>query len=294
MSRLGVEGEVPPSMGSSRCVLLAICRMTLLVEDSLPLSSSPRYQRSCLTRLWSYMREMAGSALASTISTRSRVPWKKGQCSYISLRMSSLLSLIAASSASPMPSHTGRCRRVWVQAKIQGMARSVSMPPSLLRLAGREPMLRRPSSLTGVALLKYSTNSGLWNTMARYSLHEAAARRVIMLRHSSLGAGGGSMHASSTALVYRSRVLKHTSRSPHCCSMISPCTVTRRVPWMVPEGWLLMAMWVGPPPRPTVPPLPWNSTSFTPCSLATAVIFSWASYRAHAAARRPASLPESE
>ena len=38
--------------------------------------------------------------------------------------------------ASPMPSHTGRWKRVCVQAKIQGMARSVSRPVRALRLAG--------------------------------------------------------------------------------------------------------------------------------------------------------------
>lgn len=37
--------------------------------------------------------------------------------------------------------------RTWVQAKIQGMARSVSMPPLLARAEGRLPMLSRPSSL---------------------------------------------------------------------------------------------------------------------------------------------------
>ena len=32
-------------------------------------------------------------------------------------------------------------------------------------------------------------------------------------------------------------------------------------PSRVPDGWARIASWVGPPPRPTVPPRPWNSRS---------------------------------
>lgn len=51
--------------------------------------------------------------------------------------------------------------------------------------------------------------------------------------------------------------------------------VTRREPLMVPGGWLRMAKWVGPPPRPTVPPRPWNRVSFTLYFSATAASFSY-------------------
>jgi hypothetical protein len=53
--------------------------------------------------------------------------------------------------ASPAPSHTGKWNRVWVQAKIHGIARSVEMPPDGLRFEGRDPMFIAPSSATGVA-----------------------------------------------------------------------------------------------------------------------------------------------
>ena len=66
--------------------------------------------------------------------------------------------------ASPAPSHTGRWKRVCVQAKIQGIARSVSMPPPALRLLGREPMFMVPSSATGVAELKYLHSTRTVNT----------------------------------------------------------------------------------------------------------------------------------
>ncbi len=42
-------------------------------------------------------------------------------------------------------------------------------------------------------------------------------------RNSGLGATVGLSEDSSTALVYRSSVRKHTSFSPNCCSRVSPC-----------------------------------------------------------------------
>lgn len=48
--------------------------------------------------------------------------------------------------------------------------------------------------------------------------------RSMAWRHSGLGGVVGLREASRTALVYRSRVRKHSSFSPNCCSMTSPCT----------------------------------------------------------------------
>ena len=47
------------------------------------------------------------------------------------------------------------------------------------------------------------------------------------------------------------------------------CSVMRREPCTLPGGCDWMARWEGPPPRPTVPPRPWNSVIFTPASLHT-------------------------
>ena len=82
--------------------------------------------------------------------------------------------------------------------------------------------------------------------------------------------------------------------SPNLACTISPCSVMRRLPCTLPGGWLWIARCIGPPPRPMEPPRPWNSVSRTPCALHTATISSWQVYSAQAAARRPASLPESE
>ncbi|BAS74428.1 Os01g0758350 [Oryza sativa Japonica Group] len=48
--------------------------------------------------------------------------------------------------AAPKPSHTGRWNRVCVQAKIQGIARSDSMPPLGFRFDGLLPIFILPYS----------------------------------------------------------------------------------------------------------------------------------------------------
>ena len=54
-----------------------------------------------------------------------------------------------------------------------------------------------------------------------------------------------------------------------CREMTSPCSVTLISPSRVPHGCARIASWVGPPPRPTVPPRPWKSRSRTPWRAAT-------------------------
>ena len=49
----------------------------------------------------------------------------------------------------------------------------------------------------------------------------------------------------------------------------SPCSVMRSSPVKLSMGWAKMARWVGPPPRPTVPPRPWKRRRVTPHSRAT-------------------------
>ena len=63
--------------------------------------------------------------------------------------------------------------------------------------------------------------------------------------------------------------------------MTSPCSVTLISPSSVPHGWARIASWVGPPPRPTVPPRPWKSRSRTPCRPATSRSARWARWISH-------------
>ncbi|BAD73102.1 unknown protein [Oryza sativa Japonica Group] len=241
---------------------------------------------------------MPGSPLAKTISRRSMVTRKKGHSSYISRSVArpppASLCCMACLNAAPKPSHTGRWNRVCVHAKIHGMARSDSMPPPGFRFDGRLPMFIRPYSVSGVAARKYSTKRGSWNTMERYSSVATVAMSSSRRRHSGFGDTGGFMPCSRVAAVNLCSVRKQRFSSPNDFSMTSPWTVTRSEPLTVFGGWDRMARWLGPPPRPTVPPRPWKMVSFTPCRSATPTISSWALYSCHAADSRPASLPESE
>ena len=63
--------------------------------------------------------------------------------------------------ADPKPYQAGNATRHWPQLKLQGMARRSSMARVALREAGREPMLSSAISRIGVALKKYSVNSGV-------------------------------------------------------------------------------------------------------------------------------------
>ncbi len=74
----------------------------------------------------------------------------------------------------------------------------------------------------------------------------------------------------------------------------SPCSVRRSAPLKLSSGWAKMARWVGPPPRPTVPPRPWKRRSLTPVSRATSWRARWALKISHVLVNMPPSLFESE
>ena len=55
----------------------------------------------------------------------------------------------------------------------------------------------------------------------------------------------------------------------------------------VPAGCARMASWVGPPPRPTVPPRPWNRRIRAPCSVPSEITRCCARYSSHDDATMP-------
>ena len=69
---------------------------------------------------------------------------------------------------------------------------------------------------------------------------------------------------SSAAASVSSRFSRARLGSRYLSEMTSPCSVSLISPSSVPQGWARIASWVGPPPRPTVPPRPWNSRRRTP------------------------------
>jgi hypothetical protein len=74
----------------------------------------------------------------------------------------------------------------------------------------------------------------------------------------------------------------------------SPCSVMRISPLKLSSGCAKMARCVGPPPRPTVPPRPWNRRSVTPHSRATSCRARCAFQISQVLAIMPPSLFESE
>ena len=68
----------------------------------------------------------------------------------------------------------------------------------------------------------------------------------------------GRARASREAAIISSRLRSARTTSEYFQLRTSPCSVMRSSPVKLSRGWAKMARWVGPPPRPTVPPRPWK------------------------------------
>ena len=77
--------------------------------------------------------------------------------------------------------------------------------------------------------------------------------------------------ASSEAAIISSKFHSASTGSAYFQFSTSPCSVIRICPEKSCAGCARIARCVGPPPRPTVPPRPWNRRSFTLHSRATAM-----------------------
>jgi hypothetical protein len=124
------------------------------------------------------------------------------------------------------------------------------------RRAGRLPMLIVASSGSGVAARKYGTKPGVSYTTLRYSAAASAARRSMQWCQAGSGGASGATVASSVAVVYTSSVRTAMSTRPNFASIVSPCSVRRSEPVIARAGCDWIARYVGPPPRPMLPPRP--------------------------------------
>ena len=97
------------------------------------------------------------------------------------------------------------------------------------------------------------------------------------------------MRRLALAAMVVSRLLRASSGSRYLSETTSPCSVILIVPWRVPNGWASIALPVGPPPRPTVPPLPWNNRRVTPCWVATLQTKTFVASLARRAFRMPST-----
>ena len=100
--------------------------------------------------------------------------------------------------------------------------------------------------------------------------------------------------ASNEAASVNSIFSLASDASAYLSLMTSPCSVIFIAPSTDPHGSAMSASYVGPPPRPTDPPRPWNKQSFTPCFLATSRKDLCARWISHWLVAIPASLFESE
>ena len=80
--------------------------------------------------------------------------------------------------------------------------------------------------------------------------------------------GAGERRRGEAAII-SSRLRSARTTSEYFQLRTSPCSVMRSSPVKLSMGWAKMARWVGPPPRPTVPPRPWKRRRVTPHSRAT-------------------------
>ncbi len=164
----------------------------------------------------------------------------------------------------------GSMSRHWPQLNTQGIARRSSMRVDAVRDAGRLPMLSSAISAIGVAPRKYVDE-------VRRLVDQHAIRRRTRAPKARPAPGdrpparspscsASSRLASIVAATSASRLRRPSSGSEYLLAMISPCSVTRSPPVTLPAGCARIASYDGPPPRPTVPPRPWNRRSLTPCS----------------------------
>ena len=135
----------------------------------------------------------------------------------------------------------------------------------------------------------------------RYARERRVRRRVSIAASQRASALGGRPRRRCAAASPAARRPRSAPGSPgpgagsvYLSEMTSPCSVTLIAPSSVPYGWARIASWVGPPPRPTVPPRPWKSRSRTPCRAATSRSARCARWIDHWVVVMPASLLESE
>ncbi len=174
------------------------------------------------------------------------------------------------------------------------------LPAPVLRYAGREPKCTLASSASGVAVCNSSNNAESSCTVRRNTRNARSERSAIVSSKRFSSPSGNSLRKSvrraiTAALSMISRLRSATLVMPNFWLITSPCSVTFTPGPMLPGGNAAKARYTGePPPRPTVPPRPWNRDRATPARRATPTSSSCARYRIHAAASTPTSFAESE
>ena len=98
------------------------------------------------------------------------------------------------------------------------------------------------------------------STSARYTLAASASASSATSAVSPSAPASGNA-ASSVAASADSRLRCASPGSPYLNAIVSPCSVTFSRPGGSPCGCARIAAYVGPPPRPALPPRPWKTVS---------------------------------
>ena len=243
---------------------------------------------------------MSRSVLASVIWTLDRKVRKNGQVRYISARASPRPSSRAAARPLPTPYQPGRMIPRLGPAEDPRDGAQVVQPA---RAAGS---LRGPRADVELAQL-VDRGRGDEERHERRVADERRGRpsarlgdevhRLVPVREHAR-APAATCGAGSTPRARRPARPRGCSRPSsgrvYLSDSTSPCSVILIGPSRLPYGWDRIASPVGPPPRPTEPPRPWNSRRTTPCSRATSRSARWARWICHWDAAMPASLEQSE
>ena len=237
--------------------------------------------------------------LASTMSMFASRAWKNGHSRYMACSIAMPSSGCAASqalTAVPKPYQPGSIRRHCAQLNTQGIARRSSMLRVCLREAGRLPMFSvgdlgdRPWTPRSSARSPASRRPGRGRPGRRWPTAPPWRRGTPRAAPPS----GWSSVASSVAAARVSRLRRPTSGLAYLPAITSPCSVMRIWPCTAPPGWARIAWWLGPPPRPTEPPRPWNRRSLMPCRRKTSIRPISALYSSQPEVTKPPSLLLSE
>ena len=144
---------------------------------------------------------------------------------------------------------------------------SQESPPSGRR-AGREPISSSASSSTGVNARKKRDEALVLpdERRGRRACARADSASSVLARavgRASARVTSGNAESSVAASAPRGCGTRAPGR-PYLNEIVSPCSVSLRRPGGCPAGWARMAAWVGPPPRPALPPRPWKIVSSIP------------------------------
>ena len=165
--------------------------------------------------------------------------------------------------AVPQPYHDGNRQRFCVQAKTQGIARS---DREIVRALGPP---RRPRADVEQRELVDRREGAEERRRSPRRRRACGRRRVASARRaassSSSAPAGGSTSVrprrrdGSVAASAASRFRYASPGRPYLNAIVSPCSVSFRRPGGSPCGCARIASYVGPPPRPALPPRPWKT-----------------------------------